>query len=79
MRTDEASSWHQCCNIVVLAPVLVRVTIAVMNTMTKATWVGKSLFGLYFHTTLHHLRKLGQELKKSRNLEAGADAEDTEE
>jgi hypothetical protein len=43
--------------------------------MTKATWGGKGLLGLYFHITICHEWKSGQELKQSRNLEAGADAE----
>jgi hypothetical protein len=42
--------------------------------MTKATWEGKGLFGLQFHTTLLHQRK-STGLKQGRNLEAGADAE----
>jgi len=37
------------------------------------------LFGLCLNTAaVHHQRKLGQELKKGRNLETGADAEATE-
>ena len=55
--------------------VLVRDSIAVMKHHTKATWGGKGLFGLHTHIIVHHQRKLGQELKQSRNLEAGADAE----
>jgi hypothetical protein len=47
--------------------------------MIKATWGEKDLFGLHFHITVHHQRKLGQELKQGRNLEAGADAEAIEE
>ena len=31
--------------------------------------------GLLYHSTVHHQRKSGQELKYRRNLEAGADAE----
>jgi hypothetical protein len=46
--------------------------------MTKAAWERKGLFGLSFHTTVHYQRKSGQELKQGRNLEAGADAETTE-
>jgi hypothetical protein len=30
---------------------------------------------LHFHTAVYHLRTSGQELKQTRNLEAGADAE----
>lgn len=43
--------------------------------MTKAIWERKSLFGLYVHIAVHHGRKLGQELMRGRNLEAGADTE----
>jgi hypothetical protein len=50
---------------------LLRVIIAVIKTMTKAIWGGKGVFWLI----LPHLRKSGQELKQSRNLESGADAE----
>jgi hypothetical protein len=42
----------------------------------KASWGRKSLFDLHFHSTVHHLRKSGQELKKGRHLGAGAAAED---
>ena len=45
------------------------------NTISKPTRGGKSLFGLYFHITVHYQRKSGQELKQGRNLETGADAE----
>jgi diadenosine tetraphosphate (Ap4A) HIT family hydrolase len=41
----------------------------------KASWGGKSLFGLHFHIIVHHEWKSGQELKQGRNLEAEADAE----
>jgi len=37
------------------------------------------LFDLDFHISVHHQRKLGQELKWGKNLEAGADAEAMEE
>jgi hypothetical protein len=33
------------------------------------------LFGLHFNITYHHQRKSGQEIKRGKNLEAGADAE----
>ena len=36
------------------------------NTMTKAKWGGKGLFGLHFHSTVHHWRKSGRELKQVR-------------
>ena len=42
----------------------------------KASWGGK---GLYLHIAVQNQRKSGQELKQGRNLEAGADAEATEE
>ena len=48
------------------------------NTVTEATWRGKGLLGLYFHITVHHGRKLRQELKQGRNLETAANAEDME-
>jgi hypothetical protein len=40
--------------------------------MTKPTWGGKDLFGFYFHGTVHHQSKSGQEFKQSRNLKTGA-------
>jgi hypothetical protein len=46
--------------------------------MTKAARGGKGLHGLYFHITVHHQRKSGQELKQYRNLKAEADAETIE-
>ena len=56
--------------------VLVRVCIAVRKHRgRKGSWGGKGLFGLHFHSTVHHKRKSGQELKQGRILEAGADAE----
>ena len=55
--------------------VLIRISIASMKHMTKASWGGKGLFSLCFHVTVHHQRKSGQELKQGRNLEAGADTE----
>jgi hypothetical protein len=39
----------------------------------KAIWGGKGLFDFCVHITIHHWRKSGQELQKSRNLETGAD------
>ena len=38
----------------------------------------KGLSVLPFHIAAHHQKKLGQELKQSRNLETGADAEAVE-
>jgi hypothetical protein len=56
--------------------VLVRVsTAAVKHHDQKASWRGKSSFGLYLHIIVHHWRESGQELKQDRNLEAGADTE----
>jgi hypothetical protein len=43
------------------------------------TWAGKTLSGLYFCNVVHHWRKSEQQLKESRNPEAGADAETVEE
>jgi hypothetical protein len=34
---------------------------------------GKGLFSLYFHITVHHQKKLEQELTQGRTLEAGVD------
>ena len=55
--------------------VLVRVMIAATKHVTKETWGENDLFGSHFHVTVHHQRKSGRELKQSRNLESGADAE----
>jgi hypothetical protein len=43
--------------------------------MTEATRGRKGLFGLCFHSTVHHQRRPGQELRQGRILEAEADAE----
>jgi hypothetical protein len=60
--------------------VLLKVPIAtVKHHDQKASWGGKSLFGLHFHSTAHHLRNLGQELKQGRTLETGAGPEAMEE
>jgi hypothetical protein len=45
--------------------------------MTKATRGGKGLFGICFHIGVPQ-RKLGEELKQGRNLEAGTDVETLE-
>jgi hypothetical protein len=37
----------------------------------KANWGGKILFGFYFHSTVHHWRKLEQEPKQGRNRRQG--------
>lgn len=40
-------------------PVLARVSIAVMNTTTSASWGGKGLFDLHFHIRNLSLRVVG--------------------
>jgi hypothetical protein len=35
----------------------------------EASWGGKGLFSLHFHIAVHHLRKLGLELKQVRKQE----------
>ena len=35
----------------------------------EASWGGKDLFGLHFHTAVHHQRKSGLELKQVREQE----------
>jgi hypothetical protein len=46
--------WMEKENMVYLYKDIVSVRVTnVMNTMTKATWGGKSLFGLCFHITVH--------------------------
>jgi hypothetical protein len=58
------------------AGVLVRVSIPAQNIMTKkASWGGKGLFSLQFHTAVHHQRKSGLELTQGWNLKAEANAE----
>jgi hypothetical protein len=39
------------------------------NIMQEASWGGKVLFSLYFHTAVHHQRKSGLELKQVRKQE----------
>lgn len=46
----------------------VRGIAAVMSNATK-----NGLFVSYFHITVYHLSKSGQELERSRNLETGTD------
>jgi hypothetical protein len=59
-----------------LPGVLDRVSIAAMKHHNQeASWGGKDLFSLHFHTAVHHRRKSGLELTQGRGLEAGADAE----
>ena len=55
--------------------VCLRITIAVMKHCEKVNQGAKGYYGLYFHISVHYGRKLRQELKQGRNLEAGADAE----
>jgi hypothetical protein len=43
--------------------------------MTEKICGEKDVFGLRFCSIVHHQRKLGQEVKQSGILEAGADAE----
>ena len=58
----------------------VRVSIDPMkHHVQKENWREKTLFGLHFHSTAHHLRNLGQELKQGRTLETGAGPEAMEE
>ena len=45
----------------------------------EASWGGKGLFSLHFHTAVDHQRKSGLELTQGKNLEAGANAEAMEE
>jgi hypothetical protein len=58
---------------------LVRVSIPVQNIMTKKQVWEERVFGLHFHTAVHHQRKSGHELTQGRNLEAGVGAEAMEE
>lgn len=49
-----------------------RVITAVINTVTKSSLGRKGFILSHFHITVHHQRKPGQELKRSRNLDAEA-------
>ena len=49
--------------------VLVRVSIPAQTSWPRASWGGKGLFGLHFHTAVHHQRKSGLELKQVRKQE----------
>lgn len=52
--------------------VLVTVSIAAVKQHgLNSAWVGKDIFGLYFHTINHHCRKSVQELKQGSHLEVG--------
>jgi hypothetical protein len=57
--------------------VLVRVTVAMMKCPDQKQVRKKknNLFGLHIYSTVHYQGNSGQELKQSRNLEVGADAE----
>jgi hypothetical protein len=55
-----------------MGAVLVRVSTAMINTMTKASWRGKGLIALHLHITVHHPRKPGEKPKQSRSLDAEA-------
>jgi hypothetical protein len=56
-------------------PWLIKITIAVINTMTKSNSRRKGLICLLFPNTVHHQMQPEEELKLGRNLQAGADAE----
>lgn len=49
-------------------------SMAVVSTMTKATWLGKELFFLHVCIAVHHWWDLWQELKKCKNLKTGPEA-----
>jgi hypothetical protein len=49
--------------------VLVRVSIPHKHHDQEASWGGKGLFSLHFHTAVHHQRKSGLELKQVRKQE----------
>lgn len=54
----------------------VRVTFDVIkHHYQKASWGGKSLFCLFFHTAIHHQGKSAQELTQGRKLQGRVDAE----
>lgn len=46
--------------------ILVRVIICDETLWPAANWEVKCLFGLHFHSVVHHWRKVGQELKQGR-------------
>ena len=56
------------------AIVLVGITTAVMETMTKATWGGKGLFSLLVHIPGLHQRKSGQNSNRERTWRVDAEA-----
>lgn len=80
LKTTWPGSLQQYSTILILTSVSGRLQL-LRNTVTKAAWEVKCLFGLHFHITVHQTnqRKWGQELKQGRNLETGADAETMEE
>jgi hypothetical protein len=53
---------------------LIRVSIVSMEVRDQKQ-VGKDRVYFILHSTIHHQRKLGQELKQGWNLEEGADEE----
>ena len=59
--------------------VLVKVTTAATKHHEQSKMGGQGLLHSQFHITVHHQKPCGQELKQSKNLEAGADAEAMEE
>ena len=59
--------------------VLVRATIVVMKHYDQSNVERKRFICFMLCITVHHGRKLGQELKQGRNLEAGADIQAVEE
>jgi len=66
MGADDISSClHRKCFTLWVIPRCLRLGFLLLqwNTTTRETWRGKGLFGLHFHTTVHHWRKSGQELK----------------
>lgn len=53
-----------------------RVTFAVIkHHYQKASWGGKCLLCLFFHTAIYHQRKSAQELTQGRKFQARVDAE----
>lgn len=63
---------HEC----VIFSVLIRAMIAVIKNHEQKLLVNKGFASLIcFHITVHHHRKLRQELKQGKNLETEANAE----
>lgn len=80
MTENLASSWKTASSLQILLEIfpailfVLRLLLLWWNTVTRARWGGKGWFGLHFHILVNHWKRSGQELKKSRNLEAGDDA-----